>query len=95
MLGQVFQYQYYQNTLITEAIQEQKVYLVYRVQLVEEFMRGFANNIPGNVHVEILYGRDAHHMAEASFKGLARALYQACQVDPRRKGKLPTTKEAW
>jgi imidazoleglycerol-phosphate dehydratase len=64
-------------------------------QLVEEFMRGFANNIPGNVHVEILYGRDAHHMAEASFKGLARALDQACQVDPRRKGKLPTTKEAW
>ncbi len=64
-------------------------------QLVEEFFRGFANNILGNVHIEILYGRDAHHMAEALFKGLARAVDQACQVDPRRKGKLPTTKEAW
>lgn len=64
-------------------------------QLVEEFFRGFANHVQGNVHVEILYGRDAHHMAEAAFKGLARALDHACQVDPRRKGKLPTTKEAW
>ena len=42
-------------------------------QLVEEFMRGFANNAGVNLHTEILYGRDAHHMAEALFKGFARA----------------------
>ena len=53
------------------------------------------HNVLANVHVEILYGRDAHHMAEALFKGLAKALDQACRLDPRRSGQLPTTKEAW
>jgi imidazoleglycerol-phosphate dehydratase len=64
-------------------------------QLVEEFFRGFANHVMANVHAEILYGRDAHHMAEALFKGLAKALDLACRRDPRREGQLPTTKEAW
>ncbi len=64
-------------------------------QLVEEFFRGLTNHLQANVHVEILYGRDAHHMAEALFKGLAKALDIACRRDPRRAGKLPTTKEAW
>jgi len=44
-----------------------------------------------NLHVEILYGRDAHHMAESVFKGLAKAVDQACQVDPRVTG-IPSTK---
>jgi imidazoleglycerol-phosphate dehydratase len=61
-------------------------------QLVEEFLRGFAHNLLANVHVEILYGRDAHHMAEAIFKGLARALDAAMRVDPRVTG-VPSTKE--
>ena len=64
-------------------------------QLVEEFFRGLTNNVLANVHAEILYGRDAHHMAEALFKGLAKALDLACRRDPRREGQLPTTKEAW
>lgn len=64
-------------------------------QLVEEFFRGFANHAQANVHAEILYGRDAHHMAEALFKGLAKALDLACRQDPRKAGQLPTTKEAW
>ncbi len=63
----------------------------FAFQLVEEFMRGFAVHAGANLHVEILYGRDAHHMAEAIFKGLAKALDQACQVDPRVKG-VPSTK---
>jgi imidazoleglycerol-phosphate dehydratase len=62
-------------------------------QLVEEFLRGFAHNILANVHVEILYGRDAHHMAEAVFKGLARALDAAMRIDPRVPG-VPSTKES-
>src|SRR6187399_2314801 len=53
----------------------------FHFQLVEEFLRGFAHNLLANVHVEILYGRDAHHMAEAIFKGLARALDAAMRVD--------------
>jgi imidazoleglycerol-phosphate dehydratase len=44
-----------------------------------------------NLHAEILYGRDAHHMAEALFKGLAKAVDQACQLDPRVEG-IPSTK---
>ncbi|MEI6350578.1 MAG: imidazoleglycerol-phosphate dehydratase HisB [Verrucomicrobiota bacterium] len=60
-------------------------------QLVEEFLRGFAVHAGLNLHAEVLYGRDAHHMAEAIFKGLAKAVDQACQVDPRVQG-IPSTK---
>jgi imidazoleglycerol-phosphate dehydratase len=60
-------------------------------QLVEEFLRGFAVHAALNLHVEILYGRDAHHMAEAVFKALAKAVYAACQIDPRVEG-IPSTK---
>ena len=60
-------------------------------QLVEEFLRGFAVHAGINLHVEILYGRDAHHMAEAVFKGLAKAIDAACQLDPRVEG-VPSTK---
>jgi len=61
--------------------------------LVEEFCRALASNLRANVHVELLYGRDGHHIAEAIFKGLARALREACERDPRVKG-IPSTKEA-
>ncbi|HUF62261.1 MAG TPA: imidazoleglycerol-phosphate dehydratase HisB [Verrucomicrobiales bacterium] len=67
----------------------------FSFQLVEEFLRAFASNALANLHVDICYGRDAHHMAEAVFKGLARCLDQACSADPRRTGDLPTTKESW
>jgi imidazoleglycerol-phosphate dehydratase len=61
--------------------------------LVEEFCRALASNLRANIHVELLYGRDGHHIAEAIFKGLARALREACEIDPRVKG-IPSTKEA-
>ena len=60
-------------------------------QLVEEFLRGFAVHAGMNLHAEVLYGRDAHHMAEAIFKALAKAVDQACQIDPRVTG-IPSTK---
>jgi len=60
-------------------------------QLVEEFLRGFAVHGGLNLHAEVLYGRDAHHMAEALFKALAKAVDQACQIDPRVTG-IPSTK---
>jgi imidazoleglycerol-phosphate dehydratase len=63
----------------------------FSFQLVEEFLRAFAVNAGINLHVEILYGRDAHHMAESVFKGLAKAIDQACQVDSRVTG-VPSTK---
>ncbi|MGB1760890.1 MAG: imidazoleglycerol-phosphate dehydratase, partial [Verrucomicrobiales bacterium] len=41
--------------------------------LVEEFLRAFSNNAEANIHVEVISGRDAHHIAESIFKGLAKA----------------------
>ena len=61
--------------------------------LVEEFCRALANNLRANIHVEVFYGRDGHHVAESIFKGLARALRQAATRDPRVLG-IPSTKEA-
>ena len=63
----------------------------FSLQLVEEFLRGFSVHAGANLHVEILYGRDAHHFAEAAFKGLAKAVDQACRRDPRVTG-VPSTK---
>ena len=63
----------------------------FSLQLVEEFLRGFSVHAAANLHVEALYGRDAHHLAEAIFKGLAKAADQACRIDPRVTG-IPSTK---
>ncbi len=63
----------------------------FSFSLVEEFLRAFSVHAGVNLHVEILYGRDAHHMAEAVFKALARAVDQACQLDARVDG-VPSTK---
>jgi len=64
---------------------------LFPFQLVEEFLRGFSVHAACNTHVEVLYGRDAHHMAEAIFKSLARALDAATRLDPRVDG-IPSTK---
>lgn len=63
----------------------------FAFQLVEEFLRAFSVHAGMNLHAEVLYGRDAHHMAEAVFKGLAKAVDAACQLDPRVEG-VPSTK---
>ena len=63
----------------------------FSFQLVEEFLRAFSVHAGANLHVEVLYGRDAHHMAESIFKGLAKAVDQARTIDPRVKG-VPSTK---
>ncbi len=65
----------------------------FNFTLVEEFLRAFAFNSLINLHVEIVYGRDPHHMAEAIFKGLARSLDAATQIDARIAGDIPSTKD--
>ncbi len=60
--------------------------------LVEEFFRAIASNLRANIHAEVLYGRDGHHIAESLFKGLARSIRQAIEDDPRVTG-IPSTKE--
>jgi len=63
----------------------------FEFQLVEEFLRALSVHAGMNLHVDILAGRDAHHMAEGVFKSLARALDQATGFDPRVQG-IPSTK---
>jgi imidazoleglycerol-phosphate dehydratase len=63
----------------------------FDVVLVEEFFRAVAGNAGMNLHVNVPYGRNSHHVAEAVFKSFARALDQAMTRDPRIKG-VPSTK---
>ena len=63
----------------------------FRVGLVKEFLQGFANEARCNLHVDVVRGDEPHHVVEAIFKALAKALDQACQRDPRVKG-VPSTK---
>jgi imidazoleglycerol-phosphate dehydratase len=63
----------------------------FSFQLVEEFLRAISVNAGMNLHVDVLAGRDAHHMAEGIFKSLARALDEATSIDPRVQG-IPSTK---
>ncbi len=65
----------------------------FNFTLVEEFLRAFAFNALINLHVEILYGRDPHHMAEAIFKGLARCADEATRIDERIAQIIPSTKD--
>ncbi|MCU0894233.1 MAG: imidazoleglycerol-phosphate dehydratase, partial [Rhodospirillales bacterium] len=51
-----------------------------------------AQNAGLTLHVETLYGENSHHICEACFKGLARALREAVEIDPRKEGAVPSTK---
>jgi imidazoleglycerol-phosphate dehydratase len=64
----------------------------FDTELVREFFQAFATHAAMTLHVETLYGENAHHIAESSFKGLARALRAAITLDPRQKGAIPSTK---
>ena len=61
-------------------------------ELFEEFFRAFAHNALITLHVTEKAGRNAHHVAEACFKALARALRMAVEPDPRAGGMIPSTK---
>ena len=64
----------------------------FNIILVKEFCRAFSNALACNLHVKLEYGEEPHHVAEAVFKGLARALDAATRHDPRAAGILPSTK---
>ena len=64
----------------------------FDTELVAAFFQAFATHAAMTIHVETLYGENAHHIAESSFKGLARALRAAVALDPRQKGEIPSTK---
>jgi imidazoleglycerol-phosphate dehydratase len=63
----------------------------FDLELVEEFFRALSNHGRITLHVNLLYGRNSHHMVEAVFKGFGRALRAAVSPDPR-KVQVPSTK---
>jgi imidazoleglycerol-phosphate dehydratase len=64
----------------------------FRFGLAREFFQAFANEARCNLHLELLYGDEPHHIVEALFKAFARAADAACRRDPRLEGRLPSTK---
>jgi imidazoleglycerol-phosphate dehydratase len=64
----------------------------FRFGLAREFFQAFANEARCNLHLELLYGDEPHHIVEALFKAFAKAVDVACQRDPRISGQLPSTK---
>ena len=63
----------------------------FPVELVEEFFKSIATNAKMNLHINVPYGTNNHHIAEAIFKACAKALRQAVSSDPRNPG-VPSTK---
>jgi imidazoleglycerol-phosphate dehydratase len=61
-------------------------------EMFEHFFHSFAQAAGITLHIETLYGTNNHHIAESAFKGLARALRQAVEVDPRKADAIPSTK---
>ena len=61
-------------------------------ELFKEWFQAFAQSAGVTLHIENLYGENNHHIAESCFKGLARALRQAVEIDPRQVGVIPSTK---
>jgi imidazoleglycerol-phosphate dehydratase len=93
------------ETLVRVAIDlSNRPYLVWRVslprdklgtmdtELFKEWFQAFAQAAGATLHVEVLYGENTHHMVEACFKGLARALRQAAAIDRRKADAVPSTK---
>jgi imidazoleglycerol-phosphate dehydratase len=62
----------------------------FDVELAREFFQAVANNCGANLHINVMYGDNVHHILEACFKAAARALDQATQVDPRIEGVMST-----
>ena len=77
---------YYEVPFLTEKIG------TFDTELVEEFMHAFAQNVGFTLHLQKLAGRNSHHVAEACFKGLGRAMREAVSSDPREAGRIPSTK---
>lgn len=63
----------------------------FDLELVEEFFKAFCNHGRMTLHVNLLYGKNSHHMVEAVFKGVGKALREAVSLDPRN-SQVPSTK---
>jgi len=77
---------------VGKAARKQDMSSAFRFGLAREFFQAFANEARCNLHLELLYGDEPHHIVEALFKAFAKAVDTACQRDPRISGQLPSTK---
>src|SRR5450759_4178012 len=64
----------------------------FRGDMLKHFLESFAREGRLTLHADVLRGENDHHKIEAIFKALARALYAATRIDPRRSGSVPSTK---
>ncbi len=77
---------------VSDADRAQDMSSAFRFGLAREFFQGFTNEARCNLHLELIYGDEPHHIVEALFKAFARAVDAACQRDPRIAGQIPSTK---
>ena len=77
---------------VTSQERSQDMSSAFRFGLAREFFQAFANEARCNLHLELLYGDEPHHVVEALFKAFAKAVDVACAVDPRIAGQVPSTK---
>ncbi len=77
---------------IATAEKNQDASSAFRFGLAKEFFQAFTNEARCNLHLELLYGEEPHHIVEALFKAFARAVDAARTHDPRIAGRLPSTK---
>ena len=77
---------------ISKAERTQDMSSAFRFGLAREFFQGFANEARCNLHLELLYGGEPHHVVEGLFKAFAKATDFACQRDARIAGHIPSTK---
>ena len=61
-------------------------------ELFHEWFAAFAQNLGATIHIENIYGENNHHIAESCYKGLARCLRNALEIDPREQGRIPSSK---
>ena len=77
---------------LTAAEKNQDMSSAFRFGLAKEFFQAFANEARCNLHLELLYGSEPHHVVEALFKAFAKATDFACQRDARIASQVPSTK---
>lgn len=65
---------------------------LFCAKLVEHFFQSLVNNSGMTLHIRQLAGKNSHHIIEATFKAFSRALRQATEYDPRRRGTVPSSK---
>jgi imidazoleglycerol-phosphate dehydratase len=82
----------YAYKAVTRRERTQDMSSAFRFGLAREFFQAFANEARCNLHLELFYGDEPHHIVEALFKAFAKAVDVACQRDPRIAGRLPSTK---